>query len=339
MTRRTTTSAAGAGNDTIDGGAGTDTVSYSNARQGIEVFMAEAGIAFQVQDGLGGIDPLVNIEYIQATPFDDHLVGNSDSNILRGANGFDTIDGGAGSDRADYNGAPVGVQITSAESGITYANDGYGAIDQLVNIEGLYGTEFDDSLIGNAQDNVLRGRAGNDTLDGMGGSDTLVYTGTATGISVTLAAGGAEFQMADGDGGVDTVRNVESISATNFDDSLTGNELANWLAGRMGNDTLSGGAGADTLIGGLGNDTLDGGADFDVAVFSGARAGYTVTRGPGGVTVVGADGTDLLTNIEKLQFDDSSVLLEDCRVRLRRQWHERCCGETAPVVPIPFSNT
>jgi hypothetical protein len=49
--------------------------------------------------------------------------------------------------------------------------------------------------------------------------------------------------------------NIENLSGSNFDDTLTGNSTANTLTGGSGNDTLSGAAGADTLIGGFGNDT------------------------------------------------------------------------------------
>ena len=52
---------------------------------------------------------------------------------------------------------------------------------------------------------------------------------------------------------------------------------------------------------------------FDTALFTGNQLDYTVTT-VGGVTtvvdsVVGRDGTDRLTNIERLQFNDQSLTL------------------------------
>jgi Ca2+-binding RTX toxin-like protein len=46
--------------------------------------------------------------------------------------------------------------------------------DQLLNIENVIGSAFDDTLSGDAGDNVLDGSAGNDTLSGDAGNDTLV---------------------------------------------------------------------------------------------------------------------------------------------------------------------
>ena len=87
------------------------------------------------------------------------------------------------------------------------------------------------------------------------------------------------------------------------------------LIGTPGNDNLVGGdsselinsaAGNDTIAGGAGNDSIDGGAGSDVAVFDGTRAAATITRqGPGSWTVSTAKGgTDLLQNVELLQFSD-----------------------------------
>jgi glucose/arabinose dehydrogenase len=79
------------------------------------------------------------------------------------------------------------------------------------------------------------------------------------------------------------------------------------LRGFAGNDTLFGGAGADILDGGTGNDTLNGGDNVDVAVFSGLKAAYTITKSGLGGTISGPDGTDTFTGIEFLQFDDQTI--------------------------------
>jgi hypothetical protein len=83
------------------------------------------------------------------------------------------------------------------------------------------------------------------------------------------------------------------------------------LTGGSNSDTLRGGSGNDTLTGLAGNDTLDGGAGVDTAVFTGARAGYTVTRGAASLAVTSSsEGTDTLTNIERLKFSDVSLALD-----------------------------
>jgi 2',3'-cyclic-nucleotide 2'-phosphodiesterase (5'-nucleotidase family) len=74
-----------------------------------------------------------------------------------------------------------------------------------------------------------------------------------------------------------------------------------------GDDVFIGGDGQDIVTGGAGNDTLDGNGGFDQAIFAGNRADYTVAydAGSGLTTVIGADGTDTLSEFEQLRFDDA----------------------------------
>jgi Ca2+-binding RTX toxin-like protein len=103
---------------------------------------------------------------------------------------------------------------------------------------------------------------------------------------------------------------IENAIGGAGDDLLQGNDAMNSLIGNGGSDTLMGGLGADTLQGGAGDDSLDGGEGIDVAVFSGLRAGYTLARGSTSITISGADGTDVLSGIERLRFDDGEMLLK-----------------------------
>jgi Ca2+-binding RTX toxin-like protein len=77
-----------------------------------------------------------------------------------------------------------------------------------------------------------------------------------------------------------------------------------------GNDTLNGGTGNDVLDGGAGNDTLNGGAGANTALYHGAEANYTITKTATGFTIAdktGIDGTDQLTDVQRLQFADTAV--------------------------------
>ena len=77
-----------------------------------------------------------------------------------------------------------------------------------------------------------------------------------------------------------------------------------------GNDTINGNKYDDILRGGSGSDTLNGGSNVDTAIVSGLRAAYTVTQTSTGVwSVNGPDGTDTLSNIEYLKFDDETLRL------------------------------
>jgi len=77
-----------------------------------------------------------------------------------------------------------------------------------------------------------------------------------------------------------------------------------------------GGSGADILIGNSadnalrgmgGSDVIDGGLGTDRAVFSGARAAYSISWNGPVATVTGPDGADTLINVELFQFDDQTV--------------------------------
>jgi autotransporter passenger strand-loop-strand repeat protein len=78
--------------------------------------------------------------------------------------------------------------------------------------------------------------------------------------------------------------------------------------GGSGADVITGNSADNVLTGRAGNDLIDGGGGIDTAVFAGLRAAYTINAlDATTLRVVGADGTDTLTNIELLRFDDQLV--------------------------------
>jgi Ca2+-binding RTX toxin-like protein len=79
----------------IDGGDGSDTVSYQAATGGVEV---DLNFPLQVPGNLSGYDTLKNIENLAGSSFADVLTGNSAANVLTGNGGDDTLIGGAGDD-------------------------------------------------------------------------------------------------------------------------------------------------------------------------------------------------------------------------------------------------
>jgi Ca2+-binding RTX toxin-like protein len=81
------------GNDTIDGGAGQDIASYSNATGGVM-----ASLASNTATGADGNDVLISIEHLRGSEFNDTLEGDGGDNFLQGRGGNDLISGGAGND-------------------------------------------------------------------------------------------------------------------------------------------------------------------------------------------------------------------------------------------------
>jgi hypothetical protein len=78
-------------------------------------------------------------------------------------------------------------------------------------------------------------------------------------------------------------------------------------------DWFDGSEGDDVLAGFGGDDVLDGDGGIDTAHYRGARADYRLAREDDSWSVAdrpGRDGTDSLSGIERLQFDDTAVALD-----------------------------
>lgn len=296
-----------AGDDTIDGKDGWDEVSYFSSTGAITVDLNLAD--GQVQDGMGGVDTLIGIEGILGSNFDDMLLG-SDANggfenqeNFVGGKGADTINGRGGYDEVGYGDDPsTGINVNLA-TGI--AQDGWGSIDTLFNIEGVEGSKHADTIVGNAADNRLDGHGGDDTLDGAAGSDWVEYNQAQAAVQVSLALG-----LATGADGNDVLISIENVYGSVYDDVIDGNAGSNSLYGRAGDDFLSGGLGDDILIGHLGNDRIDGGAGTDTVVFTGNLSEYTVVRNTSTAEITitdltpQRDGVDQVRNVERFQFND-----------------------------------
>jgi len=303
-----------AGNDSIDGRGGYDMVRYDAATTGVNVNLV-TGLAL---DGQGGTDTLTGIEGIRGGNFNDLLTGGNAANgvvlsdglmeFFRGNGGSDTIDGGQGYDRADYDSASTGVTVTLGGTGNGTAQDGQGGTDTLISIEAVRGSDFADVLNGSdtGEFESLEGNKGNDTIDGNGGFDRVDYSRATAAVNVNIsniAAGTAS----DGQGGTDTLRDIEWVRGSAFNDTIVGSAAANNLEGRAGNDSISGGAGNDTLSAGGGNDTVDGGLDVDTLVLSGNLAAYAISRPNATDLVLTRSGESVtVRGVESIQFADGT---------------------------------
>lgn len=141
--------------------------------------------------------------------------------------------------------------------------NGGGGDDTLyggVGADHLAGDDGDDQLFGGMDDDVLVGGAGDDGLTGGDGNDTADYSAAPGAVRVRLDLGQAD----DGQGGTDTLVAIETVTGSDFDDTLFGDAGANTLIGGAGRDVLLGLGGNDILIGGGGTpNQLQGGAGND----------------------------------------------------------------------------
>ncbi|MCC6920959.1 MAG: hypothetical protein IT548_17315 [Alphaproteobacteria bacterium] len=286
------------GNDTMDGGAGLDQVSYFNAGAGVTVNLS---LTTAQDTGGEGIDTLSNFEDLYGSNFVDVLTGNGGDNRINGAGGNDRIDGGDGTDvlsggdgddtliggngydTADYFFAAAAVKVNLAAT--TPQATGGAGTDTLSGIEAILGSAFNDTLTGGNGDDQIEGAAGDDRLNGGAGMhDRASYFNAPGAVTVNLGISGPQNTVGDG---TDTLTNFENIYGSRFGDTLTGSGAANDLSGDAGDDTLNGAGGNDTLNGGSGNDVMKVDSAGDVvneAVGGGndlveTKVSYTLTAG------------------------------------------------------------
>lgn len=270
----------GSGNDSIVGGGGADTASFTDSATGITLTLSDgAGIAYG-----DGTDTLSGIENVIGSTGNDSIVGDAAGNWISGdLYGNDTLEGGDGGDTlvdgfgndVIYGGTGEDfLDLTNATNGVSVdlgAQMAYGmGTDTLSGIDGVYGSSYDDTLVGydgqsttgpDIYTNYLYGAGGNDFIDGEGGSDVLY----------------------GGDGN-------DTIFGLTGDDTIYGDAGNDILYGDSGNNQVYGGIGDDTLVGDSGTDLLSGGDGNDIVI--GQGPGTTVDGGAGDDILLG--GTDNL---------------------------------------------
>lgn len=114
--------------------------------------------------------------------------------------------------------------------------------------------------------------------------------------------------------GADGLRGALGINSTGGGRYLTGTSVVDTLVGTGNADRLDGAAGNDSLTGGGGNDTINGGDGVDLAIFTGGRSNYVITKSGTGYKVVdgraSGDGTDSVATVESLKFSDASLQVQ-----------------------------
>lgn len=295
-----------AGADALDGRVGTDTADYSTSNGAVMVNLA-TGL------GTGGHaqgDTLYNIENITGSFYDDTLIGDDAINTLDGGSGndifasgagADILIGGTGTDLVDYSQSAFAVNVDFVSN---TATGGDAAGDSYSSIEGVIGSQYDDSLTGNNGDNTFSGGDGNDTLiggfgadtlDGGAGIDTVDYSASDAAITLTLGGGGT-----GGHAQGDLVSNVEHVIGSAFSDILSGSIANERFNGGLGNDTLIGAGGADQFFGEDGDDT---------ASYENSTEAVTVNLATGIATGGDAEGDtfDSIENLTGSAHDDTLI--------------------------------
>ncbi|WP_226550066.1 Hint domain-containing protein [Celeribacter naphthalenivorans] len=301
---------AGDGDDIIDAGLGDDVI-YGGAGDDI------------IEGGVGN----------------DTMYGEAGDDTFIGGEGADYMDGGAGQDTIDYSNSSEGVNVNLG-TGTYSGGDAEG--DSGSGIDGLIGSDYDDTLIGfdgqstdgeNSYTNIFYGGAGNDYLDGAGGDDELygedgddtilggagddyieggsgadtIYGGDGND-TIFYGSGNAETGEGDtvyGGDGDDLIDDVDLANVNDFDDYLDGGAGNDTIYGGAGNDTILGGTGNDILFGEDGDDTIYGGEGADI--IDGGAGDDTIYAG-GGDTIYGGTGNDTII-IDPALLDGNAITI------------------------------
>ena len=204
---------------------------------------------------------------------DDSLWGGGGDDRLSGGLGADRLNGGAGVDMVSYSQSDRGVTV---DLGKGTGEGGYAEGDVITDIENVWGSQYDDFLIGDDSANRLDGDNGNDRLSGGAGDDEL------------RGGWGA--------------------------DDLRGGAGDDFLLGGGGGDDLSGGAGDDSLWGGGSlSTTLSGGAGDDIFGFGFGYADDIITDFTDGDDLINLSAFGLSGFDELVVSSDSDGVTIDLR--------------------------
>ncbi len=314
------------GSSRLTAGANAETIDFTNPASGLTVAggdgndsitAASIDSLFTTSLELRGDNGADNIN-VSALSLPTKLRGGNDDDVLTGGSGADLITGEGGND-THVGGAGNDTLLGGAGVDSLQGDDGNDVIrGQGSSRDTLTGGAGDDLLDGGGQDvlfesgdanfvltDTLLTGLGNDTLIGLVEA-TLIGGASANTINASSYTG---YALLYGGNGNDTLigNNIANfLNGEGGDDSLVGNGGNDNLFGGAGRDTLDGGAGddrlrglggsGDILIGGLGNDLLDGGAGTDRIVES-SNSNFTITA-----TQMTGMGTDSIVDIEEIQL-------------------------------------
>jgi Ca2+-binding RTX toxin-like protein len=291
----------------FDGGAGADTI---DGNDGIDVVTYERRVSVGVKATLGGAaapggneDTIADVENLIGGGGGDTLTGDGGPNLLEGRGGNDTLNGNDGDDvmiggfgadsfnclggvdEVSYRDRSDRVTVTMGTNGASgNEDDGLAGSRDTVpaGIERLVGSSDDDLLIGSDSANRLQGGGGADELRGQGGNDVL--------------QGGPGPDSLKGGLGRDVVSYEERpfakpVSVTIGSAGASGGRDDGVLGAR---DTVD--ADVEDLLGGAGHDTL-----------VGSSLGNVLDGGPGGDTMQGLGGTDVVSYATRTNLQPVSV--------------------------------
>ena len=213
--------------DNVNGGEGSDTISYEKSKAKVTVNLSSSKQSDSTTNSYANNDAFTRIENVTGSNYDDTLTGDSNANVIDGGKGNDTLDGSGGKDTFRFARGDGNDQIRNFKTG-----------EDRIDL-----TAFTDIA---SLANLTQDQEGENTRIDLPGGGQITLIGIATDLPAT-----------------DFIFYFRPVSISDRNDVLTGNDKANTLIGGKGNDRLYGRGGDDTLYGGDGDDRLEGGAGSD----------------------------------------------------------------------------
>ncbi len=196
------------------GFAGTDTFTYTITDANGDTGLAFVNVSVVFDTTITGT---ASNDLLSGTAGSDLIQGLGGNDTLIGLAGNDALQGGPGFDTVNYSGSPAGINANFVTGTIL---DGFGGIDTVTSIEGVFGTPFDDtiaggggsdSLDGGGDNDALNGGAGDDVINGGAGNDTAIFGGGPADYTFASASGSV---IVEGPDGSDTLTGVEFLEFT-----------------------------------------------------------------------------------------------------------------------------
>lgn len=348
----------GAGDDTVNAGLGNDTIKAGDGED-------------QIDGGFGD-------DSLSGGAGNDLIAGGEGSDRIRGDRGNDTINAGAGNDIVDADsGADDGDDSVAGGAG-NDALAGGGGNDTLDGGEGFdraqyYYTTSRDWVIARGPDETITlSRVGSIEVDVLRNMEEIGFSDKTSLLEVRFNAA----QQSNWSNNIDGTDFDDSIVADALKAERSDSKSSrDWINAGHGNDSIKAGAGGDDVRGEAGNDTIDGGeSTFELrlkakpnsntwemenrAHYSGPSTRFGVkqlTDTTGVITGVAGslyyevkdlrggspDGTDLVYNIDQLQFSDKGLRLS-ADVWINFKWDSTLPPgqqQTAEVLGVNVSGT
>ena len=274
-------------NDTIDGGAGTNTLKTDTA---ITAADAKNISNFQVLEVTGLV--------------------TQDVSAVSGITGVVSSASGNGTVTFQNMGASTTLKITdgSSQTNITASLKTNTSSDSInVTIDKTSSGVTVNSLTLNDYEtiNIASTGGGSNKINGNLASSSatkLVVTGNRD-LEITNFVGSTNLKTIDASDFTGKLKMGAALPATNV--TITGGSKDDTIQGGTGNDSLTGGAGNDSIVSGGGNDTINAGDGNDTVVLAGGNVKVDLGAGDDIVTIsyanltsddtiIGGDGTDTL---------------------------------------------